>query len=288
MEQTTFFVDVIVPLGVPNKYTYRVPKEFNEHIAIGKRVLIQFGKSKIYTGIIYKIHHTAPKDYTVKYIDSILDDAPIVTETQLKFWDWISFYYCANPGDVMNAALPSGLKLSSTSHIQLNPEFNFEEINHTFFTEREHLIIDALHATPNLSFDNLSEILKLKSVQPLVNNLLKKNAIVVYEDIKDKYKPKLQSFVRLNEDYQNEQKLSEILNTLEKKAFKQAEAFLYFLHLSKVSDDKLNGWIKKNELTKKVESTAISGLIKKSILIPSFWLTLFQSRLSILSSKKSE
>lgn len=172
--QHTYFVDVIVPLSVPNKYTYRVPTELNEHIHIGKRVLIQFGKTKIYTGIIYKIHEIAPKDYEAKYLEGILDDQAIVTEVQLKFWDWIAFYYCANPGDVMNAALPSGLKLSSTSHIQLNPDFNFEETEHHFFTEREHEIIDALHATANLSFENLSEMLEVKSVQPIVNKLLKK------------------------------------------------------------------------------------------------------------------
>ena len=134
---------MIVPLGVPNKYTYRIPSELNEEVEIGKRVLVQFGKTKIYTGIIYKIHETAPKGYEAKYIEAVLDEEPVVTSIQLNFWDWIAFYYCANPGDVMNAALPSGLKLSSTSHIQLNPDFNFEETEHHFFTEREHLIIDA-------------------------------------------------------------------------------------------------------------------------------------------------
>ena len=267
MQGATYFVDVIVPLSVPNKYTYRVPVDLKEEIQIGKRVLVQFGKTKIYTGIIYKIHELAPKNYEAKYIEGILDDQPIVTDIQLKFWDWIAFYYCANPGDVMNAALPSGLKLSSTSHIQLNPDFNFEETEHRYFTEREHTIIDALHATPNLSFDNLSEILEIKSVQPIIHNLLKKNAIVVYEDVKDKYKPKLQAFVKLVEAYKSESLLHETLNNLEKKAFKQAEALLHFLHLQKSKPESLSGWIKKTELLKKCESTAIAGLVKKQILL---------------------
>ncbi len=267
MERETYFLDVIVPLSVPNKYTYRLPVDFNDAIKIGQRVLVQFGKAKIYTGIVYSIHKNAPKNYEAKYVEAILDEVPVVNETQLKFWDWLSFYYCANPGDVMNAALPSGLKLSSTSHIQLNSEFNFEEITHTFFTEREHLIIDALHATPNLSFDNLSELLNIKSVQPIIHNLLKKNAIVVYEDVKDKYKPKLQTFYKLNDEYNNELKLSLTLTQLEKKAFKQAEALLYFLHLSKTAELKINGWIKKTELIKKIDSTALTALVKKSVLI---------------------
>lgn len=263
----TFFADVIVPLGVPNKFTYRVPAALNEELAVGKRALVQFGKSKIYTGIIYSIHQTAPKEYEVKYLEAILDDAPVVTRTQLQFWDWLGFYYCANPGDVMNAALPSGLKLSSTSHVQLNPGFNFEESNLTAFTEREHLILDALHATPNLSFDNLSELLKVKAIQPILNNLLKKNAVVVYEEVKDKYKPKLQSFLKLGPKAGSETALQELLNQLEKKAFKQAEALLYFLHLSKVKDGRAGDWVKKNELTRKADAAAVSALVKKGILL---------------------
>lgn len=264
MTTPTFFVDVIVPLAVPNKYTYRVPKQMNDELAVGKRVLVQFGKSKIYTGIIYRVHEEAPKQYEAKYLEAVLDETPIVTETQLKFWDWLAFYYCANPGDVMNAALPSGLKLSSTSHLQLNPDFNFEETTHTHFTEREHILLDALHATPNLSFDDAANLLNIKSVQTIINNLLKKNAVQVYEDVKDKYKPKLQSFIQLNEVYKDETVLQETLNHLEKKAFKQAEVLLYFLHLQKSQNA---DWIKKQELLKKSEASAISALVKKNIFI---------------------
>ncbi len=267
MQNDTLFADVIVPLSVPNKYTYRVPKELNEAVEIGKRVLVQFGKTKIYTGVIYKIHSNAPKEYQAKYIDTVLDDHPIVNETQLKFWDWISFYYCANPGDVMNAALPSGLKLSSTSHVQLDPEFNFEEIDHSYFNGKEHFLIETLHATSNLSFDDVAQLLKQKSAQGIINNLIKKRAVIVYEDVKDKYKPKLVSFIRLEEKYKNEKLLSETLDQLEKKAFKQAEALLYFLQLQKNKEVITNGWIKKTEIAKKVETAAISALVKKQIFI---------------------
>jgi primosomal protein N' (replication factor Y) (superfamily II helicase) len=265
MQRTTLFVDVIVPLSVPNKYTYRVPQEMNALVEKGKRVLVQFGKSKIYTGIIYHIHENAPKGYEAKYLEAVLDDHPIVNEIQLKFWDWLGFYYCANPGEVMNAALPSGLKLSSTSHLQLNPDFNFEETEHTFFTDREHLIIDALHATPNLELENVAEILGIKSAQPIINNLLKKNAVVIYEDIKDKYRPKLLAYIKLADTYKEETKLIELLNSLEKKAFKQAEVLLYYLHLQKTSANGDKHWVKKSELLKKCEVSSINSLIKKTV-----------------------
>jgi primosomal protein N' (replication factor Y) (superfamily II helicase) len=260
MQRTTFFADVIVPLSVPNKYTYRVPLEMTASVREGARVLVQFGKTRIYAGVVYKVHESAPKDYTAKYIEGVLDEEPVVNELQLKFWDWIAFYYCANPGEVMNAALPSGLKLSSTSHIQINPEFNFEEMDHAFFTDREHQVIDALNASPNLTFENLAEILELKSAHDVVHRLLKKNAVVIYEDVKEKYKPKLESFIRLNTI--SERELSEQLTKLEKKAFKQAEALLYFLHLRRSGTD---GWVKKSELLKKSQNSAIGALVKKNI-----------------------
>ncbi len=151
--QVTLFIDVIVPLSLPNLFTYRVPLELNDMVAVGKRAIVQFGKSKFYTAIIAKVHNTPPTEYTAKYIESILDEQPIITATQLQLWEWISYYYVCNIGEVMNAALPSGLKLSSTSHITLNPNFSLEESDYNYFTEREHFILDALQAYASLSFE---------------------------------------------------------------------------------------------------------------------------------------
>jgi primosomal protein N' (replication factor Y) len=265
MSRTTLFADVIVPLAVPNKYTYRVPTTLNDEVAIGKRALVQFGKTRIYTGIIYRIHENPPKDYTAKYIEALLDEKAVVTEKQLKFWDWISFYYCATPGEVMNAALPSGLKLSSTSHIQMHPDFNPEEISSEQFSEKEHQVLDLLQARPNLSFEQLGDSLEQKSVHALINKMMQKKAIVIYEDIAEKYKPKLQSFYKLEETLRHDKNLGDVLNQLEKRAFKQAEALLYFLHLEKASGQK-GIWVKKADLLKKVEDSALRALVKKNIL----------------------
>lgn len=240
----------------------------NDAVAVGKRVIVQFGKTKFYTGIIYQIHQNPPKDYSAKYIDSILDDTPIVNETQLKLWDWISQYYVCNPGDVMNAALPSGLKLSSTSHITLNPDCNLEESYYDFFTDKEHIVLDALQHQASLSFDDVSELLNMKNVQPLINSLIKKGALVIYEEIKDKYKPKLVSYVGVNLSlFNDELQLKETLDALEKKAFKQAEVLLLILHLLKTDTEaKQLGLVKKNTLLKQFDSAVIKGLVKKEIL----------------------
>ncbi len=264
----TFFIDVIVPLSVANKFTYRVPKEMNDSIAIGKRVIVQFGKSKFYTAVIYNVHTNPPKEYVAKYIETVLDDEPIVTASQLQLWDWISHYYVCNPGDVMNAALPSGLKLSSTSHITLNPDFSLEEMPYDYFTEKEHTVLEALQANASLSFEDVSVMLSVKTVQVFINRLIKKGAIVIYEEIKDKYKPKLVDYIGVNADLlSNGLQLKEALDTLEKKAFKQAELLLLVLHLLKTDESaKQLGLIKKSILLKTVDTAVIKGLVKKGIL----------------------
>jgi len=265
----TIFIDVIVPLSVANKFTYRIPKELNESIAIGKRVIVQFGKSKFYTAIVYHIHHNPPKDYAAKYIETILDDEPIVTTAQLQLWDWISQYYLCNPGDVMNAALPSGLKLSSTSHITLNTNFSLDEVDYHYFTEREHTVLEALQMNASLSFEDVSVMLSLKTIQAFVNGLIKKGAIVIYEEIKDKYKPKLVDYIGINNNLlTNELLLKETLDTLEKKAFKQAEVLLAVYHLLKTDETaKQLGLVKKQVLLKTFDTSVIKGLVKKDILV---------------------
>ena len=106
-ERQTLFVEVILPLAIAKNYTYRVPYDLNNEVEVGRRVVVQFGKSKLYTAIIAAIGDQAPEKYEAKYLIDILDNAPIVNPAQLQFWKWIADYYLCHVGEVMNAALPS-------------------------------------------------------------------------------------------------------------------------------------------------------------------------------------
>ena len=139
--RVSIFVDVILPLAVPNLFTYRVPLEMNDSVEVGKRVIVQFGKKKLYSGIIHSYHENPPKVYEAKYIDSILDEHPVVNMEQMRFWKWISTYYLCTIGEVMNAALPTGLKLVSKTKIILNQDV---EIDVHTLTDKEYLIVEAL------------------------------------------------------------------------------------------------------------------------------------------------
>src|SRR5476649_2203395 len=98
----TLFVEVILPLAIAKNYTYRVPFEMNGAVMVGKRVVVQFGKSKLYTAVIAAISSLAPEKYEAKYIIELLDDRPLVTAEQLQFWQWLAEYYMCNVGEVMN------------------------------------------------------------------------------------------------------------------------------------------------------------------------------------------
>lgn len=105
----TLYIDIILPLPLDSLFTYSVPKEMEQDIEMGKRVLVQFGKSKMTVGLIVRSHHDKP-DFKTKDIAKVVDRQPVVTEKQIKLWNWVAGYYMSPIGDVFNAALPAGLK----------------------------------------------------------------------------------------------------------------------------------------------------------------------------------
>src|SRR5258708_4883228 len=186
IDRETLFVEVILPLAIAKNYTYRVPFEMNEAVALGKRVVVQFGKSKLYTAIIASIGKRAPEKYQAKYIIELLDERPLVTENQLKFWYWLAEYYMCNVGEVMNAALPSALKLASETRITLNKSFEYDR---TALHDKEFLIVEALDIQPELTVSDIVKLLGQKTVMPILKLLFEKNIIHISEDIREKYKP---------------------------------------------------------------------------------------------------
>ena len=262
MSRITYFVDVVLPLPIPNLYSYRVPKEWNDELEVGKRVIVQFGKgTKMYTAIILKVHETAP-EYEAKYIESILDNAPIVNKYQLKLWKWIESYYMATPGDVMNAALPSSLKLASETKILLHAEYRdaMEDLS-----DNEYLIVEALEVRNELNLAEMAEILGIKSIHRHIKRLIEKKAIVVEEELKRRYKPKMESYVKLSTEANDEERLKEIFDDLEN-APKQLELLMGFIQLNQRYSSKPKA-VKKLALQKMTNTTAsaVNTLVKKGI-----------------------
>lgn len=258
----TLFVEVILPLAIAKNYTYRVPFEMNAAVQTGKRVVVQFGKSKLYTAIIAAISNHPPEKYEAKYILEILDDRPVVTPQQFTFWKWLSDYYMCNEGEVMNAALPSALKLASETKITLNREFLVDK---TQLNDREFLIVEALDLQPELSISDITKLLGLKTVMPVLKLLFEKNIINISEEVSDRYKPRVRVFIKLNPVYHDQEQLKELFAILERRAPKQADAVLAYLKLARQQAS-----ISKTELINESGAgpASITSLIEKDV----FWV----------------
>ena len=102
------YADVILPVPLHATFTYAVPETLS--VVEGMRVLVPFGRGKKYVGVVDRVHDQQPQDYAVKAIETVMDEQPIVTTSQLAQWHWISDYYLSPIGDVYKAALPGGLK----------------------------------------------------------------------------------------------------------------------------------------------------------------------------------
>lgn len=263
-EQVTLFADVILPVPVPKLFTYRVPQFMNDGIQQGCRVIVQFGKKKILTGIVGKIHEKAPSHYEAKYILELLDDRPTINDIQLRFLFWMARYYMCTPGDVINAGIPSGLKLSSESRIQLNPDHEKNEQEE--LSEQESDVLDALEERDTLTYSDVSELTNRKTVYPVIKSLIDKGLILLFEEVKEKYKPKKEKRLRLKEAYVNETALEELLSSLEKKE-KQQEAILKYL--SKVPvlahPDKNKEGILKADFQEGLSASSIKTLEKNGV-----------------------
>ena len=263
MSRKTYFVDVILPLAVPNLYTYRVPYELNDEIAIGKRVVVQFGKGKLYTALVRIIHENPPKQYVAKYLDSVLDNEPIVNPFQFELWDWMSSYYMCTIGEVMVAALPGALRLASETKVVVNPSF---EMNSVELSDKEYLIMEALEVRNVLSLGDVAQIIEQQTVYLIIKSLIEKGAILIQEELKEKFKPKIESFVRITDFADEEENLKTIFSTLEKKAAKQLEVLIAYINLSK-RYTKERQEVKKSAILQAVTGGegAIAALVKKNI-----------------------
>lgn len=259
-ERQTYFVEVILPLAISKTYTYRVPFEMNNQVGIGKRVVVPFGKSKIYTAIIYQITQVAPILYEAKYLIEVLDEKAIITSLQLKLWDWIATYYLCHLGEVMQAALPSAFKLASETRIILRRDFEYNKSN---LNDKEFLIVDALEIGHELSIGDITKLLGQKTVLPLLKSLFDKDILYIYEEIDEKYKPRVKAYIQLNPSYNEPSQRKALFEQLERSP-KQLEILLNYLKLEKQQKE-----VNKADLIAQSQtSTAtIKALIDKGIFI---------------------
>jgi primosomal protein N' (replication factor Y) (superfamily II helicase) len=254
-----YFIEVILPLSLSKTFTYSVSETEFQFIQIGMRVAVPFGKSRIYTSLVINLHQNAPNLYEAKEIHQILDEKPIVNQHQIDHWQWIANYYMCAIGDVYRGAMPSALLLESETIITQKQD-NF--IDKTTLSDDEFLIYEALQLQSSLKVSDIMNILNKKNIFPVVQKLIDKNILVLQEEITETYKPKLVRYIKLNNNFQSDNGLNELLETL-KNAGKQKEIVLHYFQLSATEKKPIS--IKKLTETAGSNATIVKALIDKNI-----------------------
>lgn len=256
-----YFIDVILPIPLEKLFTYSITEAEAEFIKPGTRVAVPFGKQKIYTALVHHIHQNQPTVYEAKEIHQILDENPIVTEQQLKFWSWISSYYMCALGDVLRAALPSALLLESETIVTLNKDTEVDELS---LKDDEFLVYEALTHQSSLKVQDISHILDKKNCLPTLKRLIEKEVITLDEELYEKYKPKQVRYIKLNETYASDESLTTLLDTLNSRATKQRDILMNYFAMSAASKSP----IKVSDLVKNSDASSaqIKALIDKNIL----------------------
>lgn len=256
----SYFINVILPIPLDKEFTYSINTTEATFLQPGMRVAVQFGKSKVYAALVTKIHQNPPLVYEAKEIEHILDESPIVTQHQLALWSWISNYYMCTKGEVMRAALPGAFLLESETIILKNEKSLFDE---SLLKDDEFLIYEALQYQSLLRIQEVMNIVSKKNVLPVIKRLIEKEVITVQEEIYEQYKPKIVRYIRLNTEYNKEESLRVLLDTMSRTP-KQREVLLHLFTLQAQTTKP----IKVSELIKASNSSAavIKALVDKNIL----------------------
>ena len=121
---------------------------------------------------------------------------PIVDAQQFKLWEWMAGYYLCTIGEVMNAALPAGLKLDADQYIVQHPDFDED---YARLSDREYLVAEAVQVQKRVKLSDVPAILGIKTIQPIIKGLIDGNVVMIEEELKARYKPKILPFVSLGE-----------------------------------------------------------------------------------------
>lgn len=254
------FIDVVLPLALPNMLTYEVPSELQDEIDFGKRVEVPLKNHRV-SALVAKLNTSPETLHKPKKVISVIDKFPIINESQLKLWQWIAYYYACTLGEVMSVALPGGLKLVSETKIVNNENVDPYQMD---LTDEEFIIAEAVSIQNELRISDIQDILDKKSILPIVKSLFEKGVIVIKEELVEKFKPKKQYHIRFPDIYiENPELVSELFEKVGNSELQNRTLLAY------IQKSKGKNWVLQKEVTDKADtnSTVVKAMVKKEIFI---------------------
>jgi len=226
------------------------------------RIIIQFGKKRLYTGLVFSIHHNKPEAYETKPVLSIIDAFPVVNSHQLRLWEWTADYYLCSIGEVYKAAMPTGLRLESETRV-ISAGL---QIDNQVLTLEEQWMLEVLNKQESLTIAEMAKQSTIENPLPVLKKLMEKGVVLIQEEVREKYREKTQKVIGLHSLITSAEAIHQTLDLLNR-AKKQAELFRFFLE--ELNEDYFSGLtVPRDDLLEKtgVGTGVLKGLIEKQIL----------------------
>ena len=234
MAEVDNFANIIVPVPVPELFTYSVPDKLKGRVHVGSQVVVSFGDRKFHTGIVESFSPTVPprladNGVEIKDIEDVTCDRPVVTAEQLRLWAWMADYYLCNIGDVYKAAVPVRMRMESETVVELADD---PEDGRSDLSDSERKIVEAVRALKECPLSRIVSATGLKSITSRISSLIDKGVLVIKEELRQSYKPKYETRVRLSDKYADERALNELFGQLGGKR-QQLNMLMKYVELSK-------------------------------------------------------
>lgn len=256
------FVEVILPLALPKLYTYSMPESVKQEVMPGVRVVVPFGKKKLYSAIVYRVHSNAPESYKTKDVIQVIDSKPLVSEMQISFWEWMASYYMCTIGEVMRAALPSALKMESETIVSMGDIAAIE----SFLPEAEAAVLASVDSEKGTTIQQLISKVDTPKAMGAIKSLLDKKVLTIYESIEPAFKPKVETYIRLHSRFKVDADVNCAFEELQR-APAQQKYLMAFLALTASTQSTFTGWVSKKDLVDKAgaSSSAFNALVEKDV-----------------------
>lgn len=263
MSDNPHYAEVIIPLAVEGVFTYAIPEHLSGDVVPGIRVLVSFGKRRIYSAVIRSISQVPPEGFKPKEILEILDEYPFVRSTQLQLWDWMSAYYMCRPGDVMRAALPSGLRPESESKVRICQDFEDDGS----LDSHERLLFEVVKDQGEVTIGDLEMTGISQRPLKILKQLIEKGGVELNEKVRSGIRKRNVSYISLSPELDSEEAIHKALDSLAR-ARRQKEVLERYLQEAGIDLKGDTGRVIKSKLIIKPGDTgALTTLLKKGILV---------------------
>lgn len=253
--------EVILPVPVRSNFDYKVPGDLAGYIEVGMRVLVNFGKDKVYTGVVKALREVEDDEVLgrLKRIQDLPDDRPVLRAQQMALFEWMASYYFCTEGEVLKASLPAGLKLESEQIATYVANTAWEDMD---LNELEHELMGLLRLRGQMTFDEIAKVWERQNPIPRLRKLQSLGLVQFEQRLREGYKAKTVPFISLSDNFKSNESLNEVFSKLGN-APRQEEVLML------VVEQHLKGKpIRKKELRERLDEpdSAIKALLDKGIL----------------------